>query len=282
MNEQKAPAGIEWTRVRNPDGTVRRGFTWNVMTGCLHDCEWTIDGQWTECYAKTLAERMGRGYPQGFASYYFHPDRLYLPLKQKEPAGIFPDSQSDMFGHWVLSDHRDDLELALEVIRIADWHIFQPLTKNTRAYRRVENLPRNLWLGISSPPDHFMGKDLNDTQKEAFLRVALETLSLKAAEGYVTWMSFEPLSRDWAHVVAEYPGALKWAVVGAASLGKRYYAPVESHVRNLLDVLDSQNIPTFFKGNMRSLAWARDNWREAFPVTQPLAATPDPTSATER
>ena len=57
MNEQKAPMGIEWTRIPNSDGTIRRGFTWNPIAGCLHDCQWNIAGQRAECYAKTIAEK---------------------------------------------------------------------------------------------------------------------------------------------------------------------------------------------------------------------------------
>lgn len=47
MNEQRAnsKSSIEWTRIRNADGSIRRGYTWNPVAGCLHDCEWDIAGQ---------------------------------------------------------------------------------------------------------------------------------------------------------------------------------------------------------------------------------------------
>lgn len=265
MNEQKAPGGIEWTRVKNPDGSFRRGFTWNVVAGCLHDCEWNMPGgDRAECYAKTVAEKFTAAYPDGFAHYYWHPKRLVEPSRQKEPCGIFPDSMSDLFGNWVKPEH---LSKVLRVMRETPQHIYQSLTKNTIGYRTaLDILPTNLWPGISSPPDHMFGHEMSDKQKEAYLHAALKTLSgLHWGFDFITWMSFEPLSQDWSKIVAAYPNALKWAVIGAASNGSTYYPPEEAHVRALIEVLDDQGVKVFFKGNMRSLPWAREHWREEFP-----------------
>src|SRR3990167_2707371 len=99
MNEQKvdSKSSIEWTRIVNPDGTTRRGYTWNVVGGCQHDCKWLVDGQIAECYAKTIAERVATAsFPNGFEHHYFHTERLQEPLKLKGPAGIFIDSMSDL------------------------------------------------------------------------------------------------------------------------------------------------------------------------------------------
>lgn len=263
LNEQKAPMGIEWTRIRNADGTIRRGFTWNPIAGCLHDCEWNIGGKRAECYAKTVAEKFTAAYPDGFAAYYWHPKRLNEPLKMTEGVGIFPDSMSDLFGNWVKVEH---LYQVLSVMHKTPQHIYQTLTKNTVGYNAVNRLPLNMWPGISSPPDHMFKQELSDKQKEAYLHRALKTLSGLSERGYTTWMSFEPLSQDWSHIVAQYPGALRWAVIGAASNGRTYYPPEEKHVRNLLDVLDTQSTKVFFKGNLKSLEWARNNWREDFAV----------------
>jgi protein gp37 len=265
MNEQKPPMGIEWTRIREPNGTFRRGFTWNPIAGCLHDCEWNIAGQRAECYAKTIAEKFTAAYPDGFAAYYWHPKRLNEPLKILEPSGIFPDSMSDLFGNWVRPEH---LSAVLEVMKAANQHIFQTLTKNTVGYNRVTTLPSNMWPGISSPPDHMFGKELSSKQKVAYLHTALKTLQGLSRRGYITWMSFEPLSENWADIVAQYPGALRWAVIGAASNGRTYYPPEEQHVVDLLKVLQSEDVPVFYKGNMKSLPLARDNWRVEFPVLQ--------------
>lgn len=264
MNEQKAPGMIEWTRIRNADGSVRRGYTWNVVAGCLHDCEWVMpSGERAECYAKTVAEKFKQHYPQGFAHDYWHPERLNEPSKILEPAGIFPDSMADLMGNWVEAGHR---EAIFDVMRATPQHIYQCLTKNAPGYtRKGMSLPPNMWAGVSSPPDHMLGADLNDNQKARYLHRALDVLKWLADDGHTTWMSFEPLSQDWAGVVAEYPGALQWAVIGAASNGRKEYPPEEAHVRKLIDVLDAQGTAVFFKGNLRSLKWAADNWREDFP-----------------
>lgn len=270
MNEQRPPNAIEWTRIRNPDGTYRRGFTWNPVSGCLHDCEWDIAGERAVCYALTIANESRRAYPAGFAHYYWHPQKLSEPGRVSEPAGIFPDSMSDLFGAWVDPVH---LNAVLAVMRDTPQHIYQCLTKNGPGYQRalseLGTLPGNLWPGISSPPDHMLGNDLNDTQKERYLRRALRVFSdlHRYNPAAVTWMSFEPLSRDCSKIIADtYPGVLRWAVIGAASKGRRYYPPEEKHVRDLLAVLDDQHVPVFFKGNMRSLEWAAQNWRADFPV----------------
>lgn len=263
MNEQKAPGMIEWTRIKNADGTVRRGYTWNPVAGCLHDCEWVMpDGNRAECYAKTVAEKFKQHYPQGFAHDYWHPERLSEPKRITEGAGIFSDSMSDLMGAWVAREHQ---EAVFQVMRETPQHIYQVLTKNAPRYAKYDGqFPANLWAGVSSPPDHMLGVDLNDNQKSRYLHKALDMLERMPAET-ITWMSFEPLSQDWAHIVAQYPAALSWAVIGAASNGRKEFPPDEAHVRNLIDVLDDQGCKVFFKGNLRSLPWAKANWREDFP-----------------
>ena len=78
----------------------------------------------------------------------------------------------------------------------------------------------------------------------------------------IRWMSFEPLSWDVSTIVARHPGALQWAITGAASNGAKTYQPSEEHVYRLLDVLDRQGVPVFFKGNLEV---GCDPWREDYP-----------------
>lgn len=261
VNGEKVNRKIEWT-----------DYTWNPLVGCLHDCEWAMpSGERAVCYAKKIVEGrwLKARYPGGFEASYYHPERLVEPKKLKTPAKIFPDSVSDLFGNWVQKQH---LVQVLDVMRATPQHIYQALTKNTVAYRNVDALPPNLWAGISSPPDHFMGNDLNEKQKERYLHTALKTLALTAERGYVTWMSFEPLSLDWAHIVAQYPGALKWAVIGAASNGSKLYPPREHDVHELVCTLLGQGVKIFYKGNMRSLPYALEHWYEEFPLVEAVTA----------
>ena len=81
----------------------------------------------------------------------------------------------------------------------------------------------------------------------------------------------EELAQEW-----DWPEVLDWAVIGAASNGRTKYSPDEGHLRALVEVLDDQGVPIFFKGNMKSSGWARENWREGFPVVEPLPLAPSP------
>lgn len=268
MNEQKAPSGIEWTRVILPDGTRTRGFTWNVFGGCKHACEWQMpDGTVAGCYAKLVAERVAQEhYPQGFEAHYFHPKRLVEPSRQKQPVGIFLDSMADAMGHWV---DAGEIEQVLDVCRSTPQHTYFLLTKNAPRLLEFE-FPDNVWTGVSSPPDWMFGKRLTRKQQEAMLHRTMKVLS--QVKSKVRWISFEPLSWDCSDIIAEYPGALQWAVVGGASNGPREFPPSLTDLVRLLTVLDDQNVPTFYKGNLHTLPWASAHWREDFPTSPTRAA----------
>lgn len=255
MNEQLPPKAIEWTRVWNK----RRGYTWNVAAGCAHECQWLVNGEVATCYAKIVAERVtAASYPQGFAHHYWHPERLNEPLKLKEPSGIFLDSMSDLMGVQVPVEQ---VNAVLDVCRRAKQHIFFLLTKNAPRLLKFD-FPDNVWVGVSSAPDFMFGKALVREQQESYMHKALKTLTALRARGVTTWMSAEPLSWDISPIVAQYPQALSWAVIGAASNGRAEYPPKESDLRALLDVL---TCPVFYKGNLRSLPYAAANWRTEFP-----------------
>ena len=238
--------GIEWT-----------DYTWNVITGCPHDCEWkTPDGTWVKCYAMELAEsfKLSQYYPQGFQEHYYHPKNLKDAFRKKKAGKIFLDSMGDIMSakvdkEWVLS--------VLAACREAHWHTFQLLTKNAPKLKFFR-FPDNVWVGVSMPATKMHGKELNQKQMVRYMHVALSIL--KDIKAPVRWMSFEPQSFDCAEIVAQYPGATQWAVIGALASGARKYQPEPEHVQKLLDVLDNQNVPVFFKGN---LDWSPH--REDFP-----------------
>lgn len=243
--------GIQWT-----------DWTWNPIAGCHHACRWRMpDGSVVICYAEAVANKFKAAYPEGFEYHYFHPHRLSEPLKQKEPAKIFLDSMSDLMGHWVLEEQ---INQVLDVCRQADWHTFQLLTKN--APRLLDfHFPANVWIGTSSPPDFMWGKRLDRGQQARMLDKTLKTLAQVKAP--VRWMSIEPLSWDISQIVADNE-PLQWAVIGAATNGPKVYQPEPGHVCRLLEVLDRQGTPVFFKGNI----WgnlAIDEWREYFPSFVP-------------
>lgn len=260
--------GIEWLPRVFPDGGFVQGYTWNVITGCLHECQWEMpDGQIAECYAKTIAEGLAaKSYPHGFAHHYVHPERLKEILRLKGHARVFIDSMSDALGAWVV---RDEILTLCAAMNACPEITFLCLTKNApRIASFADDFPANLQVGISSAPDWYKGKRLTPIQQDAYMRASLRHLaSLRARRpDIVTWMSFEPLSRDYAAIVSEYPDALRWAVIGAASRGRTYYQPERAHVERTLHVLDAQRVPVFFKGNLKASADANEwAWREEYP-----------------
>ncbi len=252
MNRQrtKTSRGIEWC-----------DFTWNPVRGCQHGCRWTMpDGTVAECYAELIAERVAqRAYPHGFEHHYWNPNILEEPLKVKEPSRIFLDSMSDLMGAWVPDEQ---IEQVLDVCRRADWHTFCVLTKNAPRLQKF-NFPPNVWVGASAPPSIMFGKPLTFPQQQRM--VTRTVAALKAVDVPVRWMSVEPLSFDIAPLLVG--SDLQWAVIGAASNGRKTYQPEPEWVANVLDVLDAQGTKVFFKGNLQ---WPV--WREELPQLANISA----------
>ncbi len=249
--------GIEWCH-----------YTWNAIGGCQHGCRWAMpDGKIAVCYAEDTAVGVAQSfYPQGFEHHYWHPDRLNEPFDQKQSSRIFLDSMADWMGRWV-SD--DQIQAILDVCTRAYWHDFQALTKNAPRLLRFK-YPENLWVGVSSPPDFMFDKRLSPSSRNAMLVRSLGVLSeLRRNQKVLTWMSIEPLSWDISPIVADFPDALDWAVIGAASSGIKYFQPKPEHVQRLLNLFDAWHVPIFFKGN---LEWTPH--REEYPLTRarPFAA----------
>jgi protein gp37 len=129
-------SSIEWTSA-----------SWNPVTGCDR-----ISPGCAHCYAKTFAERFsgvpGHPYEQGF-ELRFWPGRLELPLRWRRPKLIFVNSMSDLF-HEAIPDPY--VERVFDVMRRADHHVFQVLTKR---HERLAELaprldwPKNVWMGVS-------------------------------------------------------------------------------------------------------------------------------------
>jgi protein gp37 len=256
MNEQ-GPKGIEWTN-----------FTWNPVGGCEHDCKWAMpDGSIAQCYAKTIAEKFRKVYPEGFEHHYWRPHLLKEPLKMKRPARIFLDSMSDLMGAWVPDEQ---IQQVLEVASQAHWHTFQLLTKNAPRLLKFE-FPPNVWVGVSAPPTFILGKEMDRKQQSRMLARTLDVLGQVKAQ--TTWMSIEPLSWDIAPEMESHP--LQWIVIGAASNGKKVYQPNPVWVQNLLNLMDQTETPVFFKGNLKGNE-AASVWRDDFPG-QPRKVYPKPT-----
>ena len=263
FNRRTGDRGIEWCdETRNPIG------------GCMHECRWEMpDGTVAVCYAKTIAEKgvASYAYPRGFAHHYWRPTVLKQLAHGDEPLLIFLDSMSDMFAANV---PEEQVCAILDTIAKAPHHTYQCLTKAApQLLKYMDKMPPNLWVGVSSPPDWFMGKRLTHHQQEAMLRRSLEILAeVKQRTQNIVWMSAEPVSWDLTSVI-DISHPLDWIVIGAASNGPRYFQPNPDYVRNLLLVMDETLTPVFFKGNLWSLFKSIDlghptlnRWREDFPL----------------
>ena len=100
-------------------------MTWNPITGCT-----PISEGCANCYAKRMANRLrGRcGYPsdEPFRPGTIHQDKLYDPLKIKQPKRIFACSMGDLYHE---KNSGSDIRLIYEVMAAAFQHTFIVLTK---------------------------------------------------------------------------------------------------------------------------------------------------------
>src|SRR6476659_5925896 len=98
--------------------------TWNPVRGCTK-----ISPGCAHCYAETFAERFrgvpGHPYEQGF-DLRLVPEKLAEPLRWNEPKMVFVNSMSDLFHADVPDDY---IEKVVRVMRTANWHTYQVLTK---------------------------------------------------------------------------------------------------------------------------------------------------------
>ncbi|MDD4984979.1 MAG: phage Gp37/Gp68 family protein [Dehalococcoidales bacterium] len=207
-------SSIEWTE-----------STWNPLTGCTK-----VSSGCANCYAERMALRlkaMGNlNYANGF-SVTTHENVLELPLQWRKPQTIFVNSMSDLF-------HEDVPEefvfRVFDVMRRADWHCFQVLTK--RSGRLVDLNPRlqwmpNIWIGISvEDQDHTFRID-----------------HLRRTGANVKFLSLEPLLGPISSLSLE---AIDWVIVGGES-GPRSRPMRESWVIDIRNQCQEAKVPFFFK-----------------------------------
>jgi len=155
---------IEWTDA-----------TWNPVRGCTK-----VSPGCTHCYAETFAERFkgvaGHPYEQGF-DLRLVPEKLNEPLHWRKPRMVFVNSMSDLFHDGVPEDF---ILNVFEVMRRADWHQFQVLTKRPDRVVMLNNKikwPPNVWFGVSI-----------ETRKYLWRLDRLKTLGAR-----LKFLSLEPL-----------------------------------------------------------------------------------------
>ena len=239
-------ARIEWTH-----------SSWNPVTGCSRVSEGC-----SHCYAERMAKRL-QG--MGVAKYAHglevtpHPDVLEDPLKWKKPRLIFVNSMSDLFHEKIPVAY---LRQIFDVMRRADWHVFQILTKRAERLAKMApriNWPPNVWMGVTVESARFTN------------RVDL----LRSTGAAIKWLSMEPL-------LSEVPdmnlSGIDWAVVGGESgpgarlMKKEWVLDIQRQCRK-------QNVHFFFKqwgGMNKKKAGRRLNGR----IYDAMPELPDPVGQT--
>jgi protein gp37 len=211
---------IEWTNA-----------TWNPVRGCTK-----ISPGCKHCYAERFAERFrgvkGHAFEQGF-DLRLVPEKLAEPLKWGTPRKIFVNSVSDLFHKDIPVEY---IRQVCDVMRMAEWHTFQVLTKRSEQMRDLLNGPlaefaglENVWWGVSVEDRRF-GLPRIDHLRQ-----------VRGAK--MRWLSIEPLLEDLG------PFSLKgigWVVVGGESgPGARPMEP--DWVRRIQTLCDEQGVTFFFK-----------------------------------
>lgn len=212
-------SSIEWTDA-----------TWNPVRGCTK-----ISPGCKNCYAETFAERFrgvsGHPYEQGF-DLRIVPEKLEEPLKWKRPRQIFVNSMSDLFHVDVPEAY---ISAVADVMRRANWHTYQVLTKRSERMRDLLNgtlleaaQMKHIWWGVSV-----------EDRKYGLPRIE----HLRAAQAAVRFLSIEPLLEDLGAV--DFRG-ISWVIVGGES-GRAARAMHPDWVRSLREQCVSSGVAFFFK-----------------------------------
>jgi protein gp37 len=180
---------IEWTH-----------STWNPVTGCSK-----VSPGCDHCYADRMAKRlqaMGVAkYKNGF-EVTLHPDVLEAPLRWTKPQIIFVNSMSDLFHEKVPFEF---VQQIFDVMRRADQHIFQLLTKRSKRLVRYApklDWPENLWMGVTVESETYQFR-IDDLRK---VPSAIRFLSLEPLLGPLSQLDLTDI--HWAIVGGESgPGA---------------------------------------------------------------------------
>ena len=153
------------------------------------------------------------------------------PLKWGTPKKVFVNSMSDLFHEGVPMEY---IRQVCQVMKAADWHIFQVLTKRpsgcvTCSMGRCPN---------SSPRQRLVGSECRGPA----LRPASYRPPAASRGAKVRWLSIEPLLEDLGKFSLK---GISWVVVGVSPAGA---LTLEADwVRHIQDQCDDQGVPFFFK-----------------------------------
>jgi len=217
---------IEWAR-----------YSWNPVTGCLHNCDY--------CYARDLTVRFKDTYPHGFAPA-FIPSRLVAPIQTAQRAivddesakavdrmgyrNVFVCSMADLFGKWVPTEW---IQAVLDQVTKAEKWNFLFLTKFP--VRMAEfSFPANAWVGTTVDRQSAV-----DRAEKAFRQI----------NAGVKWLSCEPMMERLTFTSLKM---FDWAVIGGATRSTQTpeFFPEREWINHLEDQARKAGVPVYEKTNL--------------------------------
>jgi protein gp37 len=213
------------------------GFTWNPVTGCLHNCQY--------CYAREMAHRPTYKpyYPVEFTPL-FHHERLDAPRNTNVPEGVeadsrlgrvFVSSMGDLFGKWVPDEW---------IAKVFDAAHGSPEWE----YLFLTKFPQR-YVGLDLPPTAWIGTTVDDQY-----RVKIAEEAFRKIRGVrVKWLSLEPLL---APLKFTDLSMFDWVVIGSQSATEQpdghvpAFAPPFEWVARLTDQAHEAGCKVFQKDNL--------------------------------
>jgi protein gp37 len=207
-------SAIEWTE-----------STWNPVTGCTK-----ISPGCMHCYAERMAKRLqAMGQPNYVNGFHLktHNHAVELPLTWKKPRTIFVNSMSDLF-------HKDVpvnfILRVFDVMRRADWHQYQLLTKRSERLLELDSQLSwlsHVWMGVSVESQEYVHRIDH----------------LRQTHAHTKFLSVEPLLGPLANLDLS---EIDWVIVGGES-GPGARPMDAAWVTSIRDQCRQARVPFFFK-----------------------------------
>jgi len=209
-----ASSTIEWTE-----------STWNPMTGCTK-----ISDGCKYCYAEKIAKRLqGTGHPNYLNGFTFtiHENMLNVPLHWIKSRIIFVNSMSDIFHEYAPVSF---IKKVFNIMRSANWHIFQILTKRSERLFELDRCLRwapNIWMGVTVENQNY----------------AYRIDHLRETGALTKFISLEPLLGPIQNLNLN---GIHWVILGGES-GPNARPIKRAWVENVRDQCVESGVPFFFK-----------------------------------
>ena len=202
---------------QNENGIRWCDFTWNPVSGCLHNCLY--------CYVP-----QSKRFENDPMKPEFHTKRLHEKMPKKS-SRIFTGSTADMWGEWVPEAW---IKPVLKIVEEYSQHRYIFLTKHPIRYSDF-TIPDNAWCGTS-----IEGQDKSGRVDDL----------LWSAPTDRAFLSLEPLIEAPGFIYNQNAKDLKWIIIGGLT-GSRPRIPDPNWIDLVLDFAELNSIPVFIKHNAR-------------------------------